>query len=283
MNSNSALVQVSSQSSFPLIGQRTYENFHESVLEAYIHQPKQYLSLAVFQEQGFQVDGMGRLMINRHNMKRLPFLLGSPRWPKHVLSFTDRIDDNVGLGCSVLNFNALMRVCVRHNQAICVHTVGLPERFHSRECQLLIEKKGLHLVYSMSSIDETWRKQYEPNTPTYRYRLDNMGYWSKQGIGIGLLIFPNGLNQYDGNQYELFRRTAMAGARWVALGSMNQNQKTSCLIKQIQYPNSHYQITINRHINPINRHIVHFGFNRSNPFKVFEFLINQKGTVYYLF
>ncbi len=274
MNSNSALFHVSSQPSFQLIGQRTYDNFYESVSEAYIHQPQQYLSLAVFQEQQFQLDQANRLMINRYNIKRLPFLFGSPRWEKPVLVFTDKIDSIPSLTCSGHWLEQLFELCMKYEQRICLHTYGLPEKYLTTVCRTFIEKQGLHFVFSMPSTNERIRKEIEPNTPSYLKRLKHIQFWSKHHAPCGLLIEPPLDGKTASHHVEVLRQASWMGIRWAVVDYRKHSNEQTVpnwhSFKMKHFSNSNYKLLINPQKKPIDKYIHYFGLNQTPPFKPYK-------------
>ncbi|MBU3677062.1 MAG: hypothetical protein FGM54_07790 [Chitinophagaceae bacterium] len=274
MNSQSALTVSSTGLGYPLVGQRKIENLNDIVLDAYVHQPQQYLSLAVFQEQQFQLDRANRLMINRYNIKRLPFLLGSPRWSKPVLVFTDKIDGIPSLTCSGHWIQLLFELCVQYEQRICLHTHGLPEHCLTTVCESLIEKQGLYFVFSIPSTDERIRKAFEPNTPSYAKRLKQIQFWSKHFVPCGLLIEPPLEGKTESHHFELLRQASWMGIRWAVVHyhALDDEQAESNWhsFKLKHVSNSTYKLLINSQKNPIDKYGQYFGLNQTPPFKPYK-------------
>lgn len=218
------------------------ETKFNSISKDYLQPALLYKELAVFIDSGLVLDQFGLMPINKATLKRLPFLLGSPRWKNQVLSFTTQVDNNPARTCSLGLINELISICLTFNQPIIIHTNYLNPKINMELMNKLNAIHCIHIVWKIASFNKEVHNKIEPYTTSYIDRLNNLRFWHEQGIECGIVVSPiiKGLN--DHHIYEILRLASMAGAQWVACDSMNSQLKML-----------------------FNQHVDYFSYNKSTP------------------
>lgn len=215
-----------------------YQRIHDD----YLKPASAYVNTAVFNDSGLSLDSNDLIPISPNTLKRLPYLLGSPRWNQAVLSFTTQVDNNPARTCSVSSINALLAICVKYKQPIIIHTSYLSSKINTDSLQQLKSLQCIHILWRIASFNKEIHQIIEPRSTAYTDRLINLQYWHEQGLDCGVVVSPivEGVNAH--HVYEVMRLASMAGAKWAAC----------------DLPNAQLN-------NLFNRYFEQFSFNQSIP------------------
>ena len=158
------------------------------------------------------VDFESKIMVKKNAPDLLHKFLSNKSWKGEPIVMSGNTDCYQPAEAKFNLTRALLKV-FREFQ----HPVGIITKnsLIQRDMDILVDlgrKNLIHVIISITTLDETLRRQMEPRTASVKQRLQTIAHLAKEGIPVGVMVAPiiPGLNNHE--VMEIIRISSLMGA-----------------------------------------------------------------------
>jgi DNA repair photolyase len=131
-----------------------------------------------------------RILIKKNAPQLLEELFQKPNWQPEPIMFSGNTDCYQPIERKLKITRSMLEICLKYNHPVSMITKNA---VILRDLDILSEMAKLRLVHVMvtiTSLDEDLRMKMEPRTVTYRNRLNVLKQLSAHGIPCGVMVAP---------------------------------------------------------------------------------------------
>lgn len=181
------------------------------------------------------VDFESRIAVKKNAPALLRKFFENKNWEPATLSLSGNTDCYQPIERKMKLTRALLEICLEYRNPVGIITKNALILRDTDLLQELAKMNLVHVITSVTSLDEDLRLVMEPRTASYRSRLRVLETLSKAGVPTGIMNAPliPGIN--DMHMHDVLKAASEAGAKWAGYTIVRLNGAVGDIFKDWLY------------------------------------------------